>query len=291
MPAPKYDDIKNKVRDWSNKREAATTPEVIIEDCLRYGADYIYRELRIPQMEHTTTFVVNESQNSIEDKYTVLDVPQDLIEFIYLRNMSATPVRLYNEVTDIRTFLDPYAEQYSTNRYVWKDLQILIHPKLKEGDTVELHYYRRLAQLDATYSVIPENYNPEYTFDNQPLLAIPATEEEGTGVVLYLVLEGIKDAAFLTASEATAYAVTNGGVAIPQEYLGKEAWNWLRDAQQSMLLTSALSFLGAYLFDDAMEAKYKARTDEMLTKLNREEEFRRAKGGNVRMNFNSGGLI
>lgn len=293
MATPKYDAIKSKVRDWSNKREAATTPESVIEDCLQYGADDIYRELRIPQMEFTTVFTITESNNLIEDKYTVLDVPVDLIEFIYLRKLSAQlgqQSEIYNEVTDIRTFLDPYAEQYSQKRYIWKDLQVFIHPKLKVGDRVELHYYRRLAQLDAVYSVIPENYRSDFQYDNQPLLEIAPLEAENTGV-LYLVLDGTTDAAFATSTEATAYQVTNGGSILAQEYIGKEAWNWLRDANEKLLLQMSLSHLGAYLFDEAMEAKYLAKAKDGISMLNREEKYRRAKGGNVRQNFNANGLI
>jgi hypothetical protein len=291
MATPRYDDIKAKLRDWSNKRETSTTPESVIEDCLRYGSDDIYRYLRIPQLEFTTRFTISESENSIEDKYTVLEVPQDLIEFVYLRQvLDQGRDIIFNEVTDIRTFLDPYAENYSRYRYIWKDLQILVHPKLEIGDVVELNYYRRLAQLDATYTVIAENYNTSFTPTTQPLLTVDTTSDPNAKI-LYIVLGGAVDRAFNTLGEATAYISTNGGSVLQQAYLGNEAWNWLRDANEKLLLQMSLSHLGAYLFDDSMESKYMQKAMAGIEALNKEEKFRRAKGGNVRMNFDSNGLI
>ena len=58
MATPQYDSLKVKVRDWSNRREIATVPESVIEDCLQYGIDDVYRDLRIPQLEYTVQFTV-----------------------------------------------------------------------------------------------------------------------------------------------------------------------------------------------------------------------------------------
>jgi hypothetical protein len=143
--------LKLKVRDWANKREAATLPESVIEDCLNYGADDIYRFLRIPQLETTTEFVT-EASNNLNEMYSEFDVPEDLIEFIYLAQKDDTLEKItfvYNQVNDVRSFIDPYQEQYGRYRYVWKDLKFLVYPKLEVGDRLELHYYRRLAQLYA----------------------------------------------------------------------------------------------------------------------------------------------
>src|SRR5690606_2131168 len=170
MATPRYDALKLKVRDWAARRENATVPEDIIEDCLKYGIDDVYRVLRIPQMETTLRFTVTEDNLPEGEKYTVFSVPEDLIEFIYVQRISQldnTRQEMYNEIPDIRTFMDPYAEKYGNFRYVWKDLEFYVHPRLAVGDVIELHYYRRLGQLDALYSVVPENYDLNYAPSNQ----------------------------------------------------------------------------------------------------------------------------
>jgi hypothetical protein len=289
MSTPQYDLLKANVRDWANKRESATVPDGVIEACIRYGQDLIYRTLRVPQLEYTSKFTVLASNNSVEEDYTVIDVPQELIEFIYLRRIEQTSGGkgvVYNQVPDVRTFFDPYAEQYGRHRYVWKDLQIYIFPKLEEGDRLELHHYRRLAPADALYSVVAENYNTSYEDVNQPLL-----ELDIGGTPLYFVTRGGEILVFNSSDEQAEEIQQNGGSGFSSGFIGKEAWNWLRDAQEWMLLFATMSFIGAYLFDDAMENKYLQRTMGIIDMLNREDKFRKAKGGNIQMNVNTGGLI
>jgi hypothetical protein len=290
MSTPQFDALKVKVRDWSNRREIATVPDSIIEDCLQYGMDDIYRDLRIPQLEYTVQFTVTSANNITGQNYSTFDVPEDLTEFIYLRHVD--PVNeagshMYNQVNDVRTFLDPYAEQYNWNRYVWKDFKFLVRPQLKVGDIVELHYYRRLGQLDALYSVIPVNWSADYADASQPLLDLVVSG----GTTMYEVLGGTTDAIFATSDEADAYALTNGGSVSSVMFTGKEAWNWLRDANERVCIYAALRHIGSYLNDDQMEKRYQEHTEKIVASLNREEKYRRAKGGNVQMNVNTGGLI
>lgn len=202
MSTPQYDALKAKVRDWSNRREVATVPESVIEDCLQYGNDDIYRDLRMPQLEYTVQFTVTESNNPANTNYSTFDVPQDLIEFIYVRKVTnAEPSGvMYNQVNDVRTFFDPYAEQYNWNRYVWKDFTFLIRPQLKVGDTIELHYYRRLAQLDALYSVIPVNWSAAYPDNQQPLLELVVSG----GTTMYKGGTGATLAIFATSTDPPA---------------------------------------------------------------------------------------
>jgi len=289
MATPQYDALKGKVRDWSNRREIATVPDSVVVDCLNYGNDDIYRTLRIPQLEYTVTFTVTEAENT-NVKFTEFDVPEDLIEFIYLSNVDPNDghaLHMYNQVNDIRTFIDPYADQYGRHRYVWKDFKFLVSPKLKVGDKVELHYYRRLGQLDALYSVVPANYSFDYADNAQPLLELVVSD----GTIMHKVEGGTVDAIFASNAEAVAYQATNGGAITAVMFTGREAWNWLRDANERLCIFAALRHIGAYLRDDAMENKYEGTTEKTITALNREEKFRRAKGGNVQINVNTGGLI
>jgi len=220
-----------------------------------------------------------------------LEVPEDLTEFVYLRKLEGADKQqtdqMYNQVTDIRTFMDNYAENYSRYRYTWKDLQILIHPKLAIGDIVELNYYRRLPQLNALYSVIPANWNPAYADNEQPYLE----EVPSGGTTLYKSGNAPNTAVFLSEAEADAWAVLHGGTTTSVMFIGKEAWNWLRDAHEKMVVFAALRHIGAYLDNEAMEARYEKKTLEQLQMLNKEEKFRRAKGGNVQINVNTNGMI
>ena len=290
MATPLYDAFVAKVRDWSNRREVATVPTSIIEDCIKYGNDDIYRDLRIPQLETTVEFTVDATANA-NSKYTIFDVPEDLIEFIYLAvkdtNDTTKIATMYNQVNDVRTFLDPTAEQYNRYRYVWKDLSFLISPQLEVGDKVELHYYRRLPQFNALYSVIPANWSADYADDAQPLLTSVLVD----GTALYKAGTGDNIAVFATMAEATAWQTTYGGGISTLLYEGKEAWNWLRDAHERLPINAALIHIGRYMRDKEMIEDAQNATTKIITDLNREDKYRKAKGGNVQMNVNTGGLI
>jgi len=290
MATPQFDALKEKVRDWSNRRELATVPNSVIEDCLKYGMDDIYRDLRIPQLEYTVVMTVENSNIVAGTNYCEFDVPQDLTEFIYVRYLDPTSEvnsHMLNQVNDIRSFLDPYAEQYSRFRYVWRDFKFMTRPQLKVGDQIELHYYRRLGQLDAAYIVIPANWDASLADDQQSLLTLVSSG----GTTMYKAGSGPDIAIFATNEEATEWAATYGGGVEPLQYVGNEAWNWIRDANERLCVYAALRHIGAYLNDDTMEKRYEGHTDKIISQLNREEKYRRAKGGNVQININGGGLI
>src|SRR5690606_2948133 len=188
---------------------------------------------------------------------------------------------------DIRTFMDPYAEKYGNFRYVWKDLEFYVHPRLAVGDVIELHYYRRLGQLDALYSVVPENYDLNYAPSNQPLLEQVVTD----GTFLFIVQGGTEEAVFDNDPDAQAFQAIHGGTVTQAEFVGREAWNWLRDANERICIFAAMVHVGSYLMNDAIEQRYMAKTEALVAALNAEDKFRKAKGGNHQINVNTGGLI
>jgi hypothetical protein len=288
MATPLYDALVDKVRDWSNRPEAATIPDAIVEDCLRYGADDLYRELRIPPLEFSRTYTVGASDNNANDRYTVIPIPSDMTAFIMLRPMDSDGGRdspyVFNQVTDVRTFLDKWAEQYSCVRYMWRKDEIWISPQQAEGVQLEIYYYRRLPALDATFTVVASNWVDGFPLAEQEFLEADAT----TSTFLWLV-DLIY--AFDTEAEADAYILLNGGTKTSVELGGKEAPNWMRDSNERLLIWASLKHIGAYLEDDKMEAKYEKKVANDIFRLNNEEKFRRASGGNVQVNINSGGLI
>jgi hypothetical protein len=303
MATPKYDAITAKVRDWANKPEINTIPDSVIQDCLKYSADQAYRELRIPPLEETVRYVVTEDDNAGENSlglpfgnaYTAFSMPEDLTQFIYLRTIAqentgtsystfpSNVSKVFNEVTDKRTFFDLYSEKYSVYNWMWQDGKIFVHPQLAVGAIVEIHYYKRLPALNALYNVAPINYVIDLNDANQPYLDLVVSG--GTNLYFSTLLSVTKCFSTLTEAENYATPVTT------KMYVGKEVSNWLRDENERLLIWGALYNLGAYLFDDKMEQRYSTKFQDNLFSLNKEEKFRRASGGNVQMNFNSNGLI
>jgi hypothetical protein len=225
MATPLYNALLAKVRDWAARRDTATIPDSVVADCIAYGMKDIYRVLRVPAMEYTAAHAVVSGDNTFE-QYTFLDYPDDYLECIYIGKRDDAKAQLeyvYNQFSDLRSFLDPYAEHYSRHRYTVRDEKFLLYPKLKIGQVVELNYYRQ---------------------------------------ELYLV-DGSNDV----------------------------ATHWLRDHQEHLLIHAALKHVGIYLRDEEMSRSFNELANGTIAKLNNEEKMRKAKGGNVQVNVNSGGLI
>jgi len=303
MATPKYDALVAKVRDWSNKPEVNTIPDSVIQDCLKYSADECYRLLRIPPLETTVKYIVTEADNQGENSlglpfgnaYTSFPIPEDLTQFIYIRTLAqenagtsystfpSNVSKVFNEVSDSRTFFDLYSEKYSVYNWMWQDNKIFIHPQLAVGAEVEIHYFKRLPSLNATYNVAPINYITSLTDQQQPYLTL--VETGGTNLY-FSTLNGVTKC-FSTFEAATLYATP----VTTKMYVGNEVPHWLRDQNERLLIWGGLYNLGAYLFDDKMEQRYQKKFEENIYSLNREEKWRRASGGNVQVNFNTNGLI
>lgn len=303
MATPKFDALVGKIRDWSNKPEVATIPDSVIQDCLSYSADECYRQLRIPPLEATVVYTVEAGDNSGENSlglpygnaYTSFSIPEDLTQFVYVRTLAqenqgtsystfpSNVSKVFNEVTDSRTFFDLYAEKYSVYNWMWQDNKVFIHPQLAVGAEVEIHYYRRLPALDALYNVAPINYLIGLSDASQPYLELVTSD----GTNLYFSTADSVTKCFANYGDAYTYNPT----VTTKMYIGKEVTNWLRDSNERLVLFGGLYNLGAYMFDQSMEQRYEKKFFETLTSMNKEEKWRRASGGNVQVNFNTNGLI
>lgn len=284
--AEKYDALVAKVRDWSNKPEQATVPDSVIQDCLDYSTDEAYRNLRIPPLENTVLYTVTSYDNPITDTYTsqaftVIPVPTDLTQFVYIRTKEEDSVasKVFDEKTDERTFFNIYAHKYSRNNWMRKGNDIYIHPQLPIGTVLEIHYYRRLPALNTLYSVVPANYEMGVADNSQYYLS---SSNITNGIPLYVTS---------TAAYASIAAVPSGVSYVTKYFIGKEVPNWLRDNNERLIIWGALGNLGSYLNDEKMEQRYTTRFVADIASLNKEEKFRRASGGNVQINFNSNDLI
>lgn len=285
--AAKYDALVAKVRDWSNKPEEATVPTSVIQDCLDYSTDEAYRNLRIPPLEFTTEYTITSFDNPVGDTYTaqaytVIPIPADLTQFIYIRTIEQAPgvaSKVFHEHTDERTFFDMYAHKYSRNNWIRKGNDIYLHPQLPVGTQVEIHYYRRLPALNTAYSVVPANYEMGVADASQYYLDV---SNSTLGIPLYVTA---------TAAYSTIAQVPSGVSYVTKYFLGKEVPNWLRDNNERLIVWGALANLGSYLNDQVMEQRYMTKFITDIASLNKEEKFRRASGGNVQISFNSNDLI
>ena len=208
MATPNYDALIAKVRDWANRDNTIALPDSIIRDALDYAADEAYRLLEVAALEHTITYPTI-TQAQAESGKNALEVPQNLTSFIQLRKLdtdSQGRSTVYNEKTDLRSFHDRYAETYTDCYWTRQGNNILVHPNLQAEDQFELHYYRRLPALNATFSVTPTNFTNNLLVNlgaTEPTAAAPVTVNNCTytsGTPLYFnALE----------HRVTSYTVTN----------------------------------------------------------------------------------
>ena len=291
-----YQQLIDKVRNWSN-RDEATVSDAIIGDCLKYAADKAYKKLRVPPLENVATYDgaslvgATTSSNQLNGSITEIQLPFDLVEFIQIREVDAngTSTRVFNEKVDIRTFNDVLAEKYTGYNY-WARQQnvILLTPGYGQGGTsgsasaIELYYYRSLPALDALYAVTVLNYVAGFLttvgagagINNSALLYF----NSNTGVTAY-------------ATATAAQAADPAGTVTSTYYMGTLVPNWLRDSNERVLIYGALTQIFGYVQEDEQAAKYLQAFNAEIAELNDEDAKRNASGGNLQVNFNGRGLI
>lgn len=302
-----YSQLITLVRNWSN-RDIEVLPNSIVADCLRYAADKAYRKLRVPPLEHTLSYSASQlaantvASNNRIGSTTELTIPDDLIEFIYIRGVDSAgrTTRMFNEKADVRTFYDLYAEKYNDYAF-WSrhGNEVLLAPGFRNTgtnfgstgvgteETVELHYYRRLPALHAHFTVSAANanisLNTPITMENPAPTAVPDTPETVPTGTLYQRMDTSMDASYTDAATAThTEAVMVYGNAVP---------NWLRDENERVILMGALAEIFFYLQENEEAQKYAQLFQMEIDELNKEDQMRNASGGNVQINFNGRGLI
>lgn len=224
--------------------------------------------------------------------YASVPLPSDTTSFIYLRNVGKSMVdgngdllldtagnpfvesrvggTVFNEKTDIRTFLDPRAEVKQENIWSRKGDHVLVAGDLQVGDIVEMHYYRRLQSLN---SMAP--------------LPLDLTLAEAQGDTdNYEVIEQVAYDA-LTSYEKAVFTEISGSYVKSKNELP----NWFRDENERVILFGALFRAFDYLLEDAAAAKYQQRFYTAIEELNAEEKRRHSSGGNIAINFNGRGLL
>ena len=306
-----YTDLLAKVRSWANQNSTEVVSNTVIADCVQYAVDDACRKLRIPPMEFTRDLIISASSNSFNQDFSTVQIPSDMIEFIYVAHVDRATGKInamFDEVSEIRNFLQR-GEHYRTHRYAWSGSLLHVYPKLDEGETLRIHYYRRLSHAErytdpetpgvgdsSVYAVVASNYDTSRQWNDQLTLAIwdGTTTPNGFLNIVY-DSGGDSVAAFdnddVGSEAADALAEEIGGTVDLVQYQGAPLWNWLIDGNERIVLYGSIYHLAGFLDHEGMEVRYEKRFTSIIDDLNREERFRRAKGGNVQMNVATGGMI
>ena len=249
MSTPKFDALRAIIRDWSNRQDTNVLSNERIQEAMKYAADKAYRKLRVAALENTITYnstaltAATTTGNQFLPSQTELTLPTDLIEFIQIREIdsSSRTCRVFNEMTDLRTFNDWSSLKTSYIGYFSrKGNTLLLAPGFNQAsslgtpDKIELHYYRRLPALNAQYDVTPANY------------AAGFLTQDNTAAVSLFFVNGDNNTAYATQSEATA-ADTGSAGTNNAKYRGNEAANWLRDENERVIMMGALAEIFYYL--------------------------------------------
>ena len=251
MSTPKYTALVAKVRDWAN-RDSTILTDSLVSDFLDYSADLCYRELRIPPLEYTYVYPVITSAGE-----SSLELPPDLTEVMMFRvTDSASNSLVFDDKLDLRSFTDKYTTK-NTGSFTRKGNNLEFYPAASVGDVYELHYYRRLFDMDAVYVVDQVNIDA-----------------------------GNTTSASIGDAGAVEFPTSSGTY-----YTGNEIYNWLRDQNERILLWGALHHAHEYLGSDEQSMKYLQKQMMGIEELNREEKRRRVLGASNRVTYEVSELL
>jgi len=176
----------------------------------------------------------------------------------------------YDNRSDYRSLVSDSSNKYST--YLWsrRGDKIIVNPPFKKGDAFELYYYSDGSNLGSEYEVTSANFQNGFL----------ETSDESNGTALYFTSSDTPIAGEDVPSNTQGGSYTNVFY-----FKGLEEPNFLRDNQERLLIYIALSFINDYLGESAESEKYEIKSSNLIQRLNNEEVFKQASGGNVRVNF------
>ena len=248
MSTPLYDALVTKIRTWVN-RDSNVITDALISDFLDYSADLCYRKLRIPPLEYTHTYATITELSGLGE--TEISVPSDLSEFIQFRKTDAEGNSyVFDERTSLLAMQDEDYDKQSES-FARRGSTLVFYPAAKVGDIYELHYYRRLSDMDAVYAVNETNR----------LAGLTTLSTSGT-------------------TGAVETPASSGNY-----YVGNEVPNWLRDENERILLWGAVAYALDYVGEDERAAKFNAQQLQGIQELNQEELQRKVRGGQYRQTF------
>ena len=295
--ATTYQDTITRVRDWANRvGSERALPDSVIEDGLLYAADEAYRLLEVAALEHTGTYpalVASDIEDADSRGIGVLRVPRDSTgNFLQIRRTATTAGTddsfVYNVRQDLRGFEDR-GTPTCAGTWTRKGNEFKVFPA-EIGDVFEVHYYRRLPALDARYTVNAANANTGGLL-SEVTTNYPAPTGVTPSELFSLTVNGAITY-YATMAAANAARAT-GDTQTPEShsFYGLEAFNWLRDEQNKILLFGALWHVMDYLENTQEAQTWGTRFQAEIQTLNTEERMRRGSGGNAQVTYSAGGLI
>ena len=331
--ATTYDEMIQRIINWSNR-----DPDVFgtsknlssdkwtrdnsgeLSEFLEYAADKCYRALRVPPLEYTRQFIIGEDDFVSADRevdtggITTINmgVPVDLIDVIYFRCGNT----IINEKLDPRTFYDKYSIKKSDFFWTRVGNVFQVSGPLATGDTIEIHYYRRLPAMDAKYNVtaatvnflLPDGVHQAYNYETSSVagseqLFFPtgttAAANSNTGEITFdwpTIANLSEDLTWRIAADESGTVITytgDDGNSVPVTYdaalnfTGREIEHWLRDENERIVLFGALMEAFNYLDEPEQLQKFQTMFLQEISELNVEENLRQTQGGNISVNFNS----
>lgn len=277
-----YTQIVDKILDWSN-RDTEVLPYTVIKDCINYGVDEAYRDLRIAPLEQTITYdriTATQAANGLN----TLAVPSDLIEFIQLRkedSNSLTDYVVYDSRPDIRSFYDEELIKYKYYYFTRQQNNLILYPAFADSDLYQLYYYRRLPETDARYTVNGANNTSGLLYfdsDSQASLVTAVNTAEPN--------------AFSRDKDLMSRIVTNPTGLKAGFYLGRLTPNWLRDENEKVILFGALTQAFDYLNEMDTAQKFRDKFVNEINTLNKEDLMRMySKSGGIHTHFTAYGQI
>tara|TARA_R110000868_G_scaffold390248_1_gene659842 strand:- start:5759 stop:6700 length:942 start_codon:yes stop_codon:yes gene_type:complete len=312
--ADTFTELVTRTRDWLN-RSTDVISDAVLQDCCRWAADDTYRTLRIPPLEETALFTglaeLTPEQPVGGLQVTSFLIPADLIEVIQIRVTDAVgkTIRVIDSKVDMRTFFNPYSERVNASTgwtrkgsriYISTQVGTLAGAFSSSSQYVELFYYRRLPALDATFSVIPTNYDGAATYMTLSAVQTGApTVDEG-----YLIITDTETGDFIVSDPAEAGAVFSSSftAAVSAATTGDPANgvykfdggvpdHWMMNENEKLIIYGACAEAFSFLQEDDQSQKYLQRFTEEIQQLNDEDVRRASSGGTVQVNFNGRGLI
>jgi hypothetical protein len=294
-----YQETLTNLRNWMD-RDSTVVSDALLVDFLNYAADKAYRDLRIPALEATLDFTIDTGDviantSAASGTEVKMIAPSSFIELIYIQKKGTGIV--WNQKVDSRTFHDRYADKKSTNYYTRIGSNFYLHGDLSVGDILEVHYYRRLAAINAVYSITPANYLGQ----TATLTTMTRRASGYTSPDAYLASLAPRTSLYFADGTSTAdidarnvtdvKAASETGFTVAAEMEPAYVPNWLRDENERILIYGALCEAFSYLEEPDKITLYDAKFNKEIESLNAEERRRIGTGGNTSISFSGMGLI
>ena len=272
-----YTELVDNIHLYTN-RDQKVISYSLVKQFIDHSANEIYNKLRVPPLEGILTYAAATQAGNL------IPIPEDAIEFIQFRKLDATNRvdSIYESRADIKSFYLSNTNKFNDHYYTREATDLVVYPDFAAGDKFQLVYYRRLPAMYSRHVVNKANFDAGYVYYS----AVSQADLEST-VEAAEPLASTKD----TDLVGTIISVTSPDADYPELatgwYIGKLSANWLRDAQQNLVLHGALAEAYGYLHDTEKQERYLNLFREGIADENKEAVVRTVRGGSAQSHYSS----